>query len=117
MVSVLTRRGIRSPYKERTLPDGRRVFWKVVRPEHELTTPPGVAVDEAVLDAAEREGRAGIVVERARTGQVLWAPLSRWRRGIPVRRGFGAQRALRWADLEPLSGGGGQIALFEGVPA
>jgi hypothetical protein len=115
MVSVLTRRGLRSPYRERTLPDGRRVYWKVVRPEHEVTTPAGCAVDEPVLDAAERRGLAGVGLLRARTNEELWAPLSRWRRGIPLRRGFGPQRELLWRQLEPLPGGskdGGQLPLL-----
>ena len=45
-------------------------------------------------------GFIGIVVERADTGEVLWAPLARWRTGIPIRRGFGPQRALLWSDLK-----------------
>jgi hypothetical protein len=71
-----------------------------------------VAVDESVLDEAGHSGLAGIVIERARTGQLLWAPLPRWRHGIRVFRGFGSQRALRWSDLEPLPGEGGQVTLF-----
>lgn len=114
MVSVLTRRGLRSPYRERILPDSRRVYEKRVKPEHEVITPPGVAVDESVLDDAEGRGLAGIVVLRVRTREELWAPLSRWRRGIPIRRGFGPQRALLWHQLEPLPGsdGAAQLALF-----
>lgn len=113
MVTVLTRRGLRSPYRERTLPDGRRVYWKRVEPEHEVITPPGVAVDEPVLDEAERRGLAGVGLLRVRTGEDLWAPLSRWRHGMPIRRGFGPQRALLWSQLGPLSGAdGGQLALF-----
>jgi|SRR3990172_2686766 len=111
MVPVLTRRGLRSPYRRSSLPDGRPVLRKRVEAHHELTTPPGVAVDETVLDAAEREG-VGIVVDRVRDGQTYYAPLHRWRRGIPVNRGFGPQRALRWSDLEPLPGAGGQVPLF-----
>jgi hypothetical protein len=112
MVSVLTRRGLRSPYQERNLPDGRRVFWKCVKPEHEVITPPGVAVVERVLDEGERRGFAGVVVLRVRTGEELWSPLSRWRRGIPLRRGFGPQRELVWNQLESLPGADQQISLF-----
>lgn len=117
MVTVLTRRGLCSPYRERTLPDGRRVLYKVVRPEYELTTPPGVAVDEAALDFADGAGFAGVGVLRVRTSEELWAPLARWRRGIPVRRGFGPQRALLWRDLDPLgarpqANHSAQLALF-----
>lgn len=112
MISVLTRRGLRSPYRESSLPDGRRVLRKRVEPHHELTTPAGVAADVTVLDAAERAAISGLVVDRVRTGQTLWAPLQRWRRGIPISRGFGPQRALRWSDLEPLPGAGGQTSLF-----
>lgn len=115
MVPVLTRRGLRSPYRRDSLPDGRAVLRKRVGPHHELTTPPGVAVDEPVLDEAEREGFVGIITHRVRTGEELWAPLSRWRRGIPVTRGFGPQRALRWCDLEPLPGADGQLSLFPEV--
>src|SRR3972149_9030759 len=112
MVPVLTRRGVRSPYRPGYLPDGRPTLRKRVEPHHELTTPPGVAVDELVLGDAERRGFAGVVVFRVRTEEELWAPLSRWRRGIPVKRGFGPQRALRWCDLEPLPGADGQLSLF-----
>lgn len=116
MVPVLTRHGLRSPYRRDSLPDGRPILFKRVEPHHELTTPPGVAVDELVLDDAGRRGFAGIVVYRIRTGESLWAPLPRWRRGIPVRRGFGTQRGLRWSDLEPLPGGRGeQLPLFAGA--
>lgn len=101
-VSVLTRRGLRSPYRERTLPDGRRVYFKRVAPAHELTTPPGVAVDEAVLEEAGRRGLAGIWVFRERTRENLWAPGARWQTGVRVRRGYGDQRALLWQRLDPL---------------
>ncbi len=114
MVPVITRRGVRSPYRRGTLPDGRPVLRKRVEPHHELTTPAGVAVDEAVLGDAEREGRVGVVVFRVRTEEELWAPLPRWRHGIPVNRGFGPQRGLRWGDLEPLPGAEGQLSLFDG---
>src|SRR3990170_6930599 len=113
MVSVLTRRGFRSPYSERTLFDGRRLSWKTVRPEHELTIPPGVAVDEAQLVEDERLGHVGIGITRIRTGQELWASIARWRRGIPVNRGFGPQRALLWHQLDQLPGAGGQLGLFD----
>jgi hypothetical protein len=112
VVPVVTRHGVRSPYHPASLPDGRPALRKRVEPHHELTTPPGVAVDEVVLDAAEHDHRAGIVVERVRTRELFWAPLSRWRRGVPVRRGFGPQRALRWTDLEPLHDDRAQLALF-----
>jgi hypothetical protein len=85
------------------LPDGRPVLRKRVALNHELRTPPGVAVDEQVIEAAEREGAAGIVVERM-SGETLWAPLCRWQKGIPIRRGFGPQRALLWRQLEALPG-------------
>ncbi|MDR7418943.1 MAG: hypothetical protein QN178_08525 [Armatimonadota bacterium] len=87
---------------------------KTVEPEHELITPPGVAVNESVLREAEQDGVAGIVVERVRTGEVLWAPLSRWWRGVHINRGFGPQRALRWEDLEPLPEDRPQLPLFPG---
>jgi hypothetical protein len=115
MVSVLTRRGLYCPYSERTLSDGRRLSWKAVRPEHELTTPPGVAVDEAQLAEDERLGRVGVGITRIRTGQQLWASIARWRRGIPVNRGFGPQRALLWHQLDPLPGADGQLGLFDEV--
>lgn len=115
MVTVITPRGACSPYRERPLPDGRRVYWKAVRPEHELITPPGVAVDESVLEEAERRGLAGIVVRRERTGEELWAHLARWWSGIPVRRRFGPQRGLLWNQLKPLPGADGQLPLFEDV--
>jgi hypothetical protein len=118
MVSVLTRHGISSPYRRDFLPDGREVVRKNVKPHHELTTPPGVAVDETVIQAAEVSGCAGIAIHRARTGQTLWAPMARWQRGIPISRGFGPQRALRWCDLEPLHGGRSQqVPLFATVAA
>jgi repressor of nif and glnA expression len=88
------------------------VLRKTVEPAHELITPPGVAVDESVLREAEQDGIAGIVVERVRTDEVLWAPLSRWWRGVRINRGFGPQRALRWDDLEPLPTCQSQVALF-----
>lgn len=113
MATVITPRGVSSPYRERTLPGGHRVFWKVVRPQHEVIMPAGCAVDEPVLDDAERRGLAGVGLFRVRTNEELWAPLSRWRRGIPLRRGFGPQRELLWSQLEPLPGSdGGQLALF-----
>ncbi len=114
MVPVVTRRGVRSPYRPGVLPNGRPVLRKRVLRRHELTTPPGVAVDEVVLADAERQGFTGVVVHRVRTEEDLWAPLSRWQRGIPVNRGFGPQRALRWADLDPVPGAGGQLSLFDG---
>lgn len=118
MVSVLTRHGTSSPYRRDFLPDGREVVRKNVKPHHELTTPPGVAVDETVIQAAEASGCAGIAIHRARTGQTLWAPMARWRRGIPVSRGFGPQRALRWEDLEPLTADRSQLVPFPDlVPA
>lgn len=116
MVPVVTRHGVRSPYRPASLPDGRPALRKRVEPHRELTTPPGVAVDEAVLDAVERSGQVGIIVERVRTRQTLWAPLHRWRSGIPVRRGFGPQRALRWCDLEPPSESGGHPGKPQQVP-
>lgn len=111
-MSVLTRRGLRSPYRRDFLPDGRPVQRKRVEPEHELITPPGIAVDEAVLRDAERAGDAGIVVERVRTGELLWAPLPRWWRGLRINRRFGPQRALLWEDVEPLPADQSQLALF-----
>jgi hypothetical protein len=69
-------------------------------------------VDEEVLRDAERSGDAGIVVERVRTGEVLWAPLSRWWRGARINRRFGWQRALRWEDLSPPSDELPQLSLF-----
>lgn len=114
MATVITPRGVFSPYRERTLPDGRVVYWKKVTPEQELSTPPGCAVDESVLADAAGRGFAGIRVLRVRTDEEVWAPLSRWRNGIPIRRGFGPQRALLWHQLEPLSGDDGrQLPLFE----
>jgi hypothetical protein len=131
MISVLTRRGLRSPYRRDFLPDGRPILRKRVGPQHELLKPPGVAVDEPVLDDAERQGFVGIAVHRTRTGEELWALLERWRKGILIRRGFGPQRALRWSDLEPLpvrlgpvrpgeqaapqAKAAGQVDLFTGV--
>jgi hypothetical protein len=44
----------------------------------------------------------GIVIERTATHEILWAPISRWQKGIPVRRGYGPQRALLWRELKPL---------------
>jgi hypothetical protein len=115
---VLTRRGLRSPYRDDHLPDGRPVLRKRVEPAQELRTPPGVAVDEAVLDNAERDGKAGIVIDRVGTGETLWAPIPRWQRGLKVRRGFGPQRGLLWGQLDavdpkPLR----QLELFESAPA
>ncbi len=114
MVPVLTRHGLRSPYRRVSLPDGRTVLRKRVEPHHELTTPPGVAVDEAVLDDAEQQGDWGIVIERARTDDILCASIGRWRRGFPICRGFGSQRGLRWQDLEPVSPRSSQLPLFGG---
>lgn len=102
---VSTPRGVLRPYRRALLPDGRSVLRKRVGPEHELRVPPGVAVDEAVLDEAERAGLAGVVIERVSTGAVVWAPLKRWKSGLPIRRGFGPQRALLWTHLAPVGAG------------
>ena len=112
MVSVLSSRGLRYPYSERTLSDGRRLSWKTVRPQQELTTPAGVAVDESQLAEDELLGRAGVGLTRIRTGEQLWASIARWRRGIPVNRGFGPQRALLWHQLDTFPGTSGQLDLF-----
>jgi hypothetical protein len=121
-VAVATPRGALRPYLRALLPDGHQVLRKAVRPEHELRTPPGVAVDEDVLAAAERAGFSGIVIERVSTSEVLFAPLSRWRTGVKISRGFGRQRALLWRDLEPVRADeapsaaapiGEQVSLFE----
>jgi hypothetical protein len=101
-VAVSTPRGAPRPYRLALLPDGQRVLRKRVAQRHELLVPSGVAVDEDVIAAAERAGVAGIVIERVATGEVLFAPLARWRTGVPVRRGYGAQRALLWSQLEPV---------------
>jgi hypothetical protein len=118
-VAVETPRGSLRPYRTALLPDGRLVFRKRAEPEHELRVPRGVAVDEEVLAAAERCGAAGIVIERVATTEVLFAPLSRWRTGLPIRRGYGAQRALRWSQLEPVRADEtpavAQTSLFTGV--
>lgn len=102
-VSVSTPRGTLRPYRVCCLPDGRLVLRKRIEPKHELRTPPGVAVDEAALDAAQRDGLAGVVVERVSTAAVLWAPLSRWKAGLRIQRGFGPQRVLLWHQLVPVS--------------
>lgn len=102
-VAVSTPRGALRPYRLTLLADGRPALRKTVKPRHELTTPPGAAVDESVLLYAEKLGFAGVVIERLSTGQVLWAPLSLWKSGFPVRRGFGPQRGLLWDQLKPLS--------------
>lgn len=112
MVSVLTRHGYFSPYRRDSLPDGRSVLRKVVEPHHELITPPGVAVSLSVLEEAEEIGCAGIVVRRVKTGETLWAAVDRWRRGIPISRGYGPQRALKWSELSPVGGDSGQLELF-----
>ncbi len=110
--NVLTPRGAFSPYRRTFLPDGRPALRKRCEPHHELTSPTGVAVDVVVLSEAEHLGCAGIVVERVRTQQLVWAPLSLWLRGIPVNRGYGSQRALRWSQLEPLPSVGTQLLLL-----
>jgi hypothetical protein len=118
-VAVSTPRGALRPYRRALLPDGRLVFRKRAEPEHELRVPRGVAVDEDVIAAAERAGVAGIAVERVATGEVLWAPLARWRTGLKISRGFGRQRALRWSQLEPVredeTPAVAQTSLFTGV--
>jgi hypothetical protein len=115
-VAVSTPRGAPRPYRLALLPDGQRVLRKRVAQRHELLVPSGVAVDEDVIAAAERAGVAGIAVERVATGEVLWAPLARWRTGLKISRGFGRQRALLWRDLEHVrasSPSGEQVSLFE----
>jgi hypothetical protein len=118
-VAVSTPRGALRPYRRALLPDGRLAFRKRAEPFHELRWPPGIAVDEDVLAAAERAGVSGIVIERVATGEVLFAPVARWRTGVPVRRGYGAQRALRWSQLELVRAAEtpavAQTSLFTGV--
>ena len=102
MVTVKTPRGSFRPYRSENL-CGKRLLVKTVQPNQELQAPRGIAVDEPVLEWAGSQGFDGIAIRRARDGKVLWAPLSRWSSGIPIRRGFGPQRALVWKRLDPLT--------------
>jgi len=112
MVSVQTPRGSVHPYHAQTL-RGKRLLVKTVRPRQELQVPAGVAVDESVLEWAASEGFEGIAVRRELTGELVWALVSHWARGIPIRRGFGPQRALLWSQLLPLSEHGTQAPTAE----
>ena len=72
----------------------------VLASKHFLRTPRGIAFDVAILDAARRAGVTTVEVyerEQQRTYTATLADFERW--GVPVNRGFGAQRALpleRW---------------------
>jgi hypothetical protein len=115
VICVATPHGDSTPYRERTLPDGRRVAFKVVQRGHELRCLPGggAACDESVL-TLEGEGFSGVWLHRQTTKEDFWAPFSSWRVGRPINFGFGPQLALPWSQMELLPSSLTQLRLFEG---
>jgi hypothetical protein len=113
VITVTTPQGDSTPYRERILPDGRPIPFKVCRKDHELRCIPGggVACDESVL-TLESLGYPGLGVRRQATGQDLWAPWERWRDGRRIDYGYGSQLALAWDEMLPLPGSVEQVALF-----
>lgn len=70
-------------------------FYKNLKPEHFLTTPPGIAFDRSTLADAEKAGAVYAHITNNQTGTVYTASIADiWRWGRPVLRGYGDQIGL-----------------------
>ena len=78
-----------------------QTFHQTRKPNHFMTTPPGIAFDRNVLADAERAGAVAIRIVNSGTGTVYTATVAHvWRWGRPVDRGYGSQIGLpftKWA--------------------